>query len=132
MADRRQEAYAVRLEAAEMARSREHPQHTANGEEQRYAGAKYFMSFTKGLPHNPITGLLEDPQDFVEFRRAIDEAFIDPFTDRVRHGARYNWGRTTNCRRSPTLHCRQPEISASGKRPRPAWSSSWRAPMPRR
>ena len=47
------------------------------------------MSFTKGLPHNPDTGLLEDPQDFVEFRRAIDEAFIDPFTDRVRHGTRY-------------------------------------------
>ena len=89
MADRRQEAYAIRLEAAEMARSREHPVHRANGEEQRYAGAKYFMSFTKGLPHNPDTGLLEDPQDFVEFRRAIDEAFIDPFTDRVRHGAKY-------------------------------------------
>ena len=89
MADRRQEAYAVRLEAAEMARSREHPAHLANGDEQRYAGAKYFMSFTKGLPHNPDTGLLEDPQDFLEFRRAIDEAFIDPFSDRVRHGARY-------------------------------------------
>ena len=89
LADRRQEAYAVRLEAAELARSREHPPHKANGDEERYAGAKYFMSFTKGLPHNESTGLLEDPQDFVEFRRAIDEAFIDPFSDRVRHGARY-------------------------------------------
>ena len=89
MSDRRQESYAVRLEAAELARSRQHPTHKANGDEQRYAGAKYFMSFTKGLPHNPDTGLLHDPQDFVEFRRAIDDAFIDPFSDRVHHGAEY-------------------------------------------
>ncbi|ESA34827.1 vanadium-dependent bromoperoxidase [Leptolyngbya sp. Heron Island J] len=89
MSDRRQESYAVRLEAAELARSREYPTHEANGDEQRYAGDQYFMSFTKGLPHNPNTGLLQDPQDFVEFRRAIDDGFIDPFTDRVRHGAKF-------------------------------------------
>ncbi|WP_017298925.1 vanadium-dependent haloperoxidase [Nodosilinea nodulosa] len=89
MSDRRQESYAIRLEAAELARSRNHPVHKANGEEQRYAGDQYFMSFTKGLPHNPETGLLQDPQDFVEFRRAVDDGFIDPFTDRVRHGAKY-------------------------------------------
>ncbi|MEO0352879.1 MAG: bromoperoxidase [Cyanobacteria bacterium P01_A01_bin.15] len=89
MSDRRQESYAVRLEAAELARSREYPSHQANGDEQRYAGAQYFMSFTKGLPHNEETGLLQDPQDFVEFRRAIDDGFIDPFTDRVRHGAKF-------------------------------------------
>ncbi|WP_299404899.1 vanadium-dependent haloperoxidase [Acaryochloris sp. IP29b_bin.148] len=87
MTDRRQDSYAVRVEAAELARSRNHPNHQANGDEQRYAGDQYFMSFTKGLPHNPDTGLLEDPQDFVEFRRAIDDGFIDPFSDRVRHGA---------------------------------------------
>ncbi|MEL6231501.1 MAG: vanadium-dependent haloperoxidase [Cyanobacteria bacterium J06627_3] len=89
MSDRRQESYAVRLEAAELARSRQHPEHKANGDEQRYAGAQYFMSFTKGLPHNEETGLLQDPQDFVEYRRAIDDGFIDPFTDRVRHGAKF-------------------------------------------
>lgn len=89
MIDRRQESYAVRLEAAELARSRNHPTHQANGDEQRYAGDQYFMSFTKGLPHNPDTGLLQEAQDFVEFRRAIDDGFIDPFTDRVRHGAKY-------------------------------------------
>lgn len=95
MTDRRQDAYAIRLEAAELARSRNHETHKANGDEQRYAGAKYFMSFTKGLPHNPETGLLADPQDFVEFRRAIDDGFIDPFTDRVRHGARYKVNKAT-------------------------------------
>ncbi|MEM9266545.1 MAG: vanadium-dependent haloperoxidase [Cyanobacteria bacterium P01_F01_bin.13] len=89
MSDRRQESYAVRLEAAELARSREYPTHQANGDEQRYADSKYFMSFTKGLPHNEETGLIQDPQDFVEFRRAIDDGFIDPFTDRVRHGAKF-------------------------------------------
>lgn len=89
MSDRRQESYAIRLEAAELARTREHPTHQANGDEQRYAGDQYFMSFTKGLPHNLETGLLQDAQDFVEFRRAIDDGFIDPFSDRVRHGARY-------------------------------------------
>ena len=72
MSDRRQEAYAVRLEAAELARSRNHPKHEANGEEQKYAGDKYFMSFTKGLPHDEQTGLLSNPGDFVEYRRAID------------------------------------------------------------
>lgn len=90
MTDRRQESHAVRLEAAELARSREHPAHHANGDEQRYAGDLYFMSFTKGLPHNPDTGLLHDPQDFVEFRRAIDDAFADPFSYRVHHGAHYS------------------------------------------
>lgn len=89
MTDRRQDSYAVRVEAAELARSRNHPDHQANGDEERYAGAKYFMSFTKGLPHNPKTGLLEDPQDFVEFRRAIDDGFIDPFSTAVKHGAKF-------------------------------------------
>jgi hypothetical protein len=89
MTDRKQESYAVRVEAAELARSRAHPTHNANGDEQRFAGDLYFMSFTKGLPHDPNTGLLHDPHHFVEFRRAIDEGFIDPFTDRVTHGAKH-------------------------------------------
>ena len=89
MRERSQKSYSIRVDAAELARSRQHPIHEANGDEQRYGGDKYFMSFTKGLIHNPNTGLLEDPKDFVEFRRAIDNGFIDPFTDRVRHGAKY-------------------------------------------
>lgn len=88
MKDRRQESYSVRLEAAELARSRSYPLHKANGEEQKYAGDKYFMSFTKGLRHNSDTGLLENPLDFVEFRRAIDDGFLDTFTQRVNHGAK--------------------------------------------
>ncbi|MEO1376430.1 MAG: vanadium-dependent haloperoxidase [Cyanobacteria bacterium J06635_10] len=89
MSDRQQKSFDVRVKAAELARSRQYPEHTANGEEQKYAGDKYFMSFTKGLPHNPDTGLIADAQDFVEYRRAIDDGFIDPFTDKVRHGAKF-------------------------------------------
>ncbi|MBP0018918.1 MAG: vanadium-dependent haloperoxidase [Cyanobacteria bacterium SBLK] len=89
MRDRRQESYDIRVKAAELAQNRQHPSHEANGDEERYAGDLYFMSFTKGLPHNPHTGLLQDEGDFTEFRQAIDEGFIDPFTDRVRHGAKY-------------------------------------------
>ena len=119
MPDRRQEFYAVRLEAAELARSREYPIHKANGDEQGYADEQYFMSFTKGLPHNPDTGLLQDAQDFVEFRRAIDDGFIDPFSDRVRHGAKFEvvsagGGYTVQPDPCPTNDFRQWEAPTAG------------------
>ena len=78
--DRRQTAYSVRVSAAEMAQSRDHPAHKANGDEQKYATCHYPMSFTKGLCHDLATGLLEEPQDFMAFRQAIDDGFIDAFT----------------------------------------------------
>lgn len=87
--DRRQESCAVRLEAAEPAGDHPPPVDRANGEEQCYESDQLFMSFTKGLPHHPDIGLIHEPQDFVEFRSAIDEGFVDPFSDRVRHGARH-------------------------------------------
>ena len=114
MSDRRQESYAVRLEAAELARSRNHPDHKANGEEQKYAGEKYFMSFTKGLPHDSQTGLLHDPLDFVEFRRAIDEGFIDPFTDRVRHGSEFEVNNGVETKVSKPDNFRQWEAPTAG------------------
>ncbi|MBT9315154.1 vanadium-dependent haloperoxidase [Leptothoe spongobia] len=83
MSDRRQESYAVRLEAAELARSRQHPTHEANGDEQRYAHTNYAMSFTKGLQHDENTGLIANKEDFEAFRQAIDEGFIDAFTAQV-------------------------------------------------
>lgn len=89
MTDRRQKAYSVRVKSAELARSRDHATQQANGDEQKFADDRYFMSFTKGLPHHPDTGLLQDPQDFVRFRRAIDEGFVDAFTSVVRHGAKH-------------------------------------------
>jgi hypothetical protein len=77
---RRELAYETRVSAAKIARDREHPDHQANGDEQRYAHANYAMSFTKGLEHNSTTGLIENRQHFEAFRRAIDEGYIDDFT----------------------------------------------------
>jgi hypothetical protein len=42
------------------------------------------MSFTKGLEHDNVTGLVEDPLAFESFRTAIDDGFIDAFTTSVR------------------------------------------------
>ena len=80
---RQEEAYRVRVEAAAIAKAREHPVHKANGDEQRYAEANYAMSFTKGLKHNESTGLIEHREDFEHFRKAIDEGYVDAFTVNV-------------------------------------------------
>ena len=81
--DRKKESYRIRKEAAKLALSRSHPNHEANGDEQRYAGEHYSMSFTKGLKHNSATGLIEDCTHFEDFRKAINNGFIDPFTENV-------------------------------------------------
>ena len=78
--NRKEEAYRIRVEAAESARRRGHPQHRANPDERRYASANYAMSFTKGLKHDATTGLVDNPSHFEAFRKAIHEATIDPFT----------------------------------------------------
>ena len=76
-------SYDVRMQAAELAKSRSHPSHESNGDEQKYAGANYALSFTKGLQHDKSTGLIKDSQHFQAFRQAIDDGFIDPFNNRV-------------------------------------------------
>ena len=81
--DRRQESLRTRQEAAELARSRVHPNHEANGDEQRYADEHYPMSFTKGLEHDKQTGRVKNPAHFEAFRKAINEGFIDSFTENV-------------------------------------------------
>ena len=81
--DRRQEAYRIRVEAAGLARGRAPVVHTANGDEQRFASINYAISFTKGLPHDAQTGLVDNPASFEAFRRAIDDGFVDAFTLRV-------------------------------------------------
>jgi hypothetical protein len=77
---RRDDAYDVRLQAAELARDRDHPAHVANGDEAAYAAQNYPMSFSKGLRHDPDTGLVADGADFAAFRKAIDHGFVAPFT----------------------------------------------------
>lgn len=83
MTDRKQDAFNYRVGAAETARSRTHPTHKANGDEQRYASDRYALSFTKGLEHDHKDGLIKDRAHFEAFRRCIDEGFIDAFTEDV-------------------------------------------------
>lgn len=81
--DRAESTYRVRVEAAELARHRNHPEHRANPDEARYGAACYPMSFSKGLNHDNTTGLVADTGDFEAFRKAIDNGFCEPFTTRV-------------------------------------------------
>ena len=82
--NRQDAAYELRVSAASLAKQRKHPVHSGNGDEQRYASANYAMSFTKGLGHNPTTGLINDKEDFEDLRRAIDEGHVEAFTSKVR------------------------------------------------
>ncbi|MCI5161412.1 MAG: bromoperoxidase, partial [Candidatus Electrothrix sp. AX5] len=90
--DRRQEALRVRIEAAKLAAGRVHPRHEANGDEQKFRrtvdkhGQKvnepsYLASFTKGLPHNKDTGLVEDSEDFQQLIKGIDSGDPRDFED---------------------------------------------------
>ncbi|MEL6104188.1 MAG: bromoperoxidase [Pseudomonadota bacterium] len=81
--NRAESAYRFRVEAAQAARHRSHPEHEANPDEARYGAACYPMSFSKGLEHDDVTGLVSSPSDFEAFRSAIDNAFAEPFTTRV-------------------------------------------------
>jgi len=56
----------------------------------------YLMSFTKGMPHNKTTGLLNDPQNFQYFVRAIDSGDPRDFRD-TPLGPEAHIGKTYNC-----------------------------------
>ncbi len=76
-------AQRVREDANALAAGRIHPQHQANGDEQRYESANYPMSFTKGLDHNTTTGLVKQSGVFEAFRSAIDNGLAEDFTRQV-------------------------------------------------
>lgn len=82
MAARREESFDVRVSAARLAKSKSHPMHKTSRDEVRYrypsshphAGRPSFLaSFTKGLPHDPATGLLVSPSAFSRFVRAVNK-----------------------------------------------------------
>lgn len=85
---RKTDAQQHREAAAKIAHDRQHPVHVANGEERAYRDAKSFMSFTKGLPHDPATGLVKDDLDPVRLRTAIDSGFSRDFDLNVPLGDR--------------------------------------------
>ncbi len=91
---RRQAALQVRQNAAQLAHDRVHPVHVANGDEQKFSlkrtnpctgkvevKSSYLASFTKGMPHNLDTGLVEDPSVFEQFVKAIDSGDPRDFKD---------------------------------------------------
>lgn len=100
--NRRNAALAKRLEAAQLANQRPHPSHISNGDEHKFRHDEktdkhhkcshnknlevdkkpsYLVSFTKGLPHNEETGLVNDPDHFNSFVRAIDSGDPRDFRD---------------------------------------------------
>ena len=95
MMSRRQQAQQVRNNAAQVAANRPHPIHRSNGEELEYRQLisnpddptqkinrpSHIANFTKGLPHDPKTGLLLDSRDYQNFVKAIDSGDPKDFSD---------------------------------------------------
>lgn len=90
--NRRKEALAIRVSSADLAASRVHPDHIANGDEQKFRGEylnektgeddnkpSYLSSFTKGLPHDFQNGLICTPEDFQQFVKGIDSTDPNDF-----------------------------------------------------
>ena len=92
---RRQTAFQTRVDAAQVAYDRPHPQHVANNDETKFRGLypdpadptkqiskpSYLASFTKGLNHDQQTGLVQNPDDFIAFVRGIDSGDTRDFID---------------------------------------------------
>lgn len=87
MQTRRQQAQEIRNNAAELAASRPHPVHRNNGEEYKYRRLiseqtnepSHIANFTKGLPHDPKTGLLLNSTDYKQFILGIQSGDTDDF-----------------------------------------------------
>ena len=80
---RRFQAFKIRFNAARIAFGRRHPAHITNGEELRYKDSNsqptHIANFTKGLPHNPQTGIISDPKDYQQFVKGINSGDIEDF-----------------------------------------------------
>ncbi len=86
LAQRQQEALDIRIQAAQIAHDRPHPdEHVANDDERRYVNTEgektYLMNFTKGLRHDAETGLVADPTHYQLFVKGIDSGDPKEFED---------------------------------------------------
>lgn len=86
--NRHEKARQIRISAADMAYNRAHPRHVTNGEEQKFRKVvdgrnmpSYLASFTKGMPHDYDTGLIENPDDFKWFVLGTDSGDPRDFID---------------------------------------------------
>ena len=102
MSRRRRDAHATRELAAQIAHNRIHPAQIESSDEHRFRHcpataaehknkkgtplgiekeSTYLNSYTKGLPHNPVTGLVNNPEHYQSFVRAIDSGDFRDFRD---------------------------------------------------
>jgi hypothetical protein len=88
---RKTDARQVRRLAADIAHDRPHPAHITNGEENAYRKARSCMSFTKGLPHRQSDGLVNDEDDPLRLRAAINAGFTLEFDLNVPLGAAWQF-----------------------------------------
>ncbi len=108
---RKQNALEKRNLASQLANERPHSRHISNGDEQKFRHTKetaechdgeikgkpsYLMSYTKGLPHHGDTGLIENPDHFQFFVRAIDSGDFRDFRD-TPLGTTANTGNVVAC-----------------------------------
>ncbi|MEM6551525.1 MAG: vanadium-dependent haloperoxidase [Planctomycetota bacterium] len=79
---RRDQALRARDAATRLASSRYHPPHESNGDEAAFVTDGTDIppqeqnlvpfSFTKGLPHDPVTGLIQNTEHYAQFVKAIE------------------------------------------------------------
>lgn len=77
---RRQLSFNVRQSAATLAASRALEPHLANSDERHNRRRFFLASFTKGLPHDPDTGLLHNPEHYHLFINAANTGLMSDIT----------------------------------------------------
>lgn len=74
---RKDQARALRSDVAGLAAGKSQPEHRSNADER--AAYCYAMNFTKGLPHDPGTGLVQENAFYELFVKAIDSGNENDF-----------------------------------------------------
>lgn len=151
-ANRRISALNKRNEASNVANQRPHPYHYANGDEQKFRHKKdskitkchkdahahnhednaiklegkpsYLMSFTKGMPHNKDTGLLNNPIHFQYFVRGIDSGDPRDFRD-TPLGPEGFIGASESCKLVDAKHWKSHKAKNAGGKDVPAGLRAW-------
>ena len=144
--NRRILAKEIRIEAANLASLRQHPAHHANGDEQKFrhktgsavtkhheetgtpvtldGKPSFLMSFTKGLPHNEKTGLVNDPLHYQYFIRGIDSGDPRDFRD-TPLGPQGEMGVVHNCKMVPASEWKSYKAKHAGGKGIPAVLRAW-------
>jgi hypothetical protein len=78
--DRSSTAYQKRVDAAELARDRPYNRHQNNGEESDPTYPDHIANYSKGLPHDPVTGEVI-PGAYTQLRAAVSSGNPQDFED---------------------------------------------------